>query len=134
MVLRGRAHHRRPADVDLLDAFVDACARVDRLAERIQVDDDQFERGDPELLEGLGVLGFPKVGEQVGVHPRMQGLDAAVEHLGESREFLHASDRDRFLGNGFAVDPVETISTPASASPRARSMSPVLSYTLINAR
>ena len=34
----------------------------------------------------------------------------------------------------FAVDPVETISTPASVSPRASSISPVLSYTLINAR
>ena len=34
----------------------------------------------------------------------------------------------------FAVDPVETISTPAAVRPWASSMSPVLSYTLINAR
>ncbi|WP_279581673.1 hypothetical protein [Fodinicola feengrottensis] len=33
-----------------------------------------------------------------------------------------------------AVDPVETICTPDSASPRASSTSPVLSYTLISAR
>jgi hypothetical protein len=33
-----------------------------------------------------------------------------------------------------AVDPVETISTPASASPRASSSRPVLSYTLTRAR
>ena len=33
-----------------------------------------------------------------------------------------------------AVEPVETMSTPASCRPRARSARPVLSYTLINAR
>ena len=33
-----------------------------------------------------------------------------------------------------AVDPVETISTPASCNPRARSTMPVLSYTEIRAR
>jgi len=34
----------------------------------------------------------------------------------------------------FAVDPVDTMATPASCRPRASSASPVLSYTLINAR
>ena len=85
VVLRRRAHHRRSADVDLLDALVDARAGLHRLAERIQVDHHQFERRDAELLERRGVLGLAQVGQQPGVHPRVQGLDPAVEHLRETR-------------------------------------------------
>ena len=44
MVLGGRPHHRRTADVDLLDALVLAGAGGDRLAERVEVDHDQVER------------------------------------------------------------------------------------------
>lgn len=101
MVFRGRPDHRRPADVDLLDALVDAGAGVDGLAERIQVDDDQFERRDAELFERRGVLGFAEIGEQAGVHPRVQRLDPAVEHLGEAGQLLHASHGNPFVGNGF---------------------------------
>ncbi len=100
MVLRGRPDHRRPADVDLFDALVDARAGVDGFAERIQVDDDQFERRDPELLERRGVLGFAQIGQQAGMHSRVQCLDPAVEHLGEAGQFFHARHRNPFVGNG----------------------------------
>ena len=100
MVFRGGPDHRRAADVDLLDAFVDAGTGFDGLAERIQVDDDEFERRDPELLERRGVLGFAQIGQQPGVHSRVQCLDPAVEHLGEAGQFLYGCHRNPFVGNG----------------------------------
>ena len=101
VVLGGGPHHRRPADVDLLDAFVDARAGFDGLAERIQVDHDELERRDAEFLEGRGVLGFAKIGQQAGMHARVQGLDPAVEHLGEAGQLLHGCHRNPLVGNGF---------------------------------
>ncbi len=79
-----------PADVDLLDAFVDIGAGVHGLGERVKVDHHQFERGDPELFERRGVLRLAQVCQQPGVHPRVQCLDPAVEHL---REAGHLFDR-----------------------------------------
>jgi hypothetical protein len=55
-VLCGRADHRRAADVDLLDRLVQAGSARDRLAERIQIHDDEVERLDPALAELLDVL------------------------------------------------------------------------------
>ena len=88
MVLRGGAHHRRAADVDLLDALVDVGAGVDGFGERIQVDDHEFERGDAEFGQRRNMFGFALIGEQAGMHVRVQGLDPAVEHLGEAGDLL----------------------------------------------
>ncbi len=49
VVLRRGAHHRRAADVDLLDALVGARAGGDGLAERVEVDHHQLEGRDAEL-------------------------------------------------------------------------------------
>jgi hypothetical protein len=81
--LRSRAPSR-PADVDLLDALVGRCTGGDRRGERVEVRDEQLERGDAELVELCRVFGTAGVGEQPGMHARVQGLDAAVEALGEA--------------------------------------------------
>ena len=73
--------------------------------------------------------GVEQVGEQAGVHARVQRLDPAAEDLGETGDVLDRGDRHPAAAIRAAVDPVETISTPASCSPRASSSSPVLSYT-----
>ena len=73
----------------------------DRLAERVQVHHDEVERLDAEFLERGGVFGFAKVGEQPGVHARVQGLDAAVEHLGKTGQLLHRRHRNTGARNGF---------------------------------
>ena len=73
----------------------------DRLAERIQVHHDQVERLDAEFLERGGVFGLAKVGEQPGVHARVQGLDATVEHLGKAGQLLHRCHRNTGARNGF---------------------------------
>jgi hypothetical protein len=97
VVLRGRAHHRGAADVDLLDALVRRRARGDGLRERVQVGDDQVERLHAEVGE-LGHVGLqPAVGEDARVHLGVQGLDPAVQALGEPGEVLDLRHRDAEL-------------------------------------
>ena len=48
-VLGGTSHHRRPADVDLLDALLRRSTGGDGVGERVEVGDQQLERLDPEL-------------------------------------------------------------------------------------
>ena len=105
MVLGRGAHHRRPADVDLLDALVLAGSGLDGLGERVQVDDDELEGGDAELVERSEMLGLAGVGQQAGVHPGVQGLHPAVEHLGEAGDVLDRSHRNTAVGNGFRGRP-----------------------------
>ena len=76
---------------------------LDRLGERVQVDDDEVERRDAELVERGDVLGLAGVGEQPGVHPRVQGLDPAVENLRESGDLLHGGDRNAARQQWFSL-------------------------------
>ena len=81
-------------------------------------------------MSELGQLGLVRregqVGQQARVHPRVQGLDPAVQALGEPGQLLHPVTGLPAAVIRAAV-PVETISTPAACSPEARSSSPVLS-------
>ena len=101
MVLRGGSHHRRAADVDLLDAFIDIGSRIHRLGEWIQVDDHQFERRDAEVLQRGDVLHLALIGKQACVHVRVQCLDPPVEHLGEAGDLFHRDDGNALVCNGF---------------------------------
>ena len=83
MVLGGGAHHRRSADVDLLDQLVDRDAGpAERGRERVEVDHDQLERGDAGRDQLPAVVGNAAIREEAAVDPRVEGLDTAVEHLG----------------------------------------------------
>src|SRR6185312_4870321 len=93
--------HRRPADVDLLDTLVDAGAGVDGLGERVEVDHHQLEGGDPEIGQRRNMFGFALIGEQTGVHVRMQRLHPAVEDLGEAGDLLDWRDGNTGARNGF---------------------------------
>ncbi|SHX03073.1 Uncharacterised protein [Mycobacteroides abscessus subsp. abscessus] len=101
VVLRRGADHRRATDVDLLDALVLGRARRHGLRERIQVHHDEFERLDTELIERGEVLGLAGVGQQAGVHTRVQSLDPAVQHLRETRDLFDGSHRNSLGSNGF---------------------------------
>jgi hypothetical protein len=51
VVFRGGTHHRRSADVDLLDRFLARHAGLgDRRLERVEVDHHEIDRGDAVLL------------------------------------------------------------------------------------
>ena len=47
------------------------------------------------------MFGFALIGEQAGMHVRVQGLDPAVEHLGEAGDLLDWRDRNTDACNGF---------------------------------
>ena len=93
VVLGRRADHGGAADVDLLDALVGAGPRGHGGGERVEVDHDQLERLDPEVGELGDVVGLAGVGEDAGVHPRVQRLDPALEALGEAGEVLDLGHR-----------------------------------------
>ena len=102
VVLRGRAHHRRAADVDLFDALVDARAGRDGLGERVQVDDDEVERCDAELTQLRQVVVLARVGEDARVHLGVQRLDATLEALGKTGQLLDGRHRDAETGDELA--------------------------------
>ena len=66
----------------------------DGLAERVEVGDHEVERLDAQLVELLDVGLQAAVGEDAGVHLRVQRLDPAVEALREAGQLLDLGDRD----------------------------------------
>ena len=99
VVLRRGPHHRRAADVDLLDALVGRGTRGHRLGERVEVDHHEVERRDAELVELRHVLRLAPVGQDAGVHGRVQRLHPAVEALGEAGHLLDRGHRDAGVGD-----------------------------------
>ena len=113
---------------------VDAAAGGGRL-ERVEVHAHEVDELDL-VLRGRGhVLRVVAQREQAGVELRVQRLDAPAHDLREAREVVDRADLEPGrLAARWAVPPVETSSTPSSASPRAKSTIPVLSETESSAR
>jgi hypothetical protein len=98
-VLRGRAHHARPADVDLLDEIVERHVGLRRgLHERVEVHDDEIDEADAVRPGGLEVLGVRATREDAAVHQRVQRLHAAVHHLGKLRDVGDVGHGETGLG------------------------------------
>ena len=98
MVLGGRAHHGRPADVDHLDDLVSGPGGIGSgLRERVQVDDHQVDGSDVVALQILDVLLVRSHGEDPGVDLRVQRLHATVEHFGEPGVVRYRRDVDPVL-------------------------------------
>ena len=100
MILRRGADQRRPADVDILDASCEIGAARDRRLERIEIDREQVDRRDRVLGERPLVLVVAAHGEQPAVNPRMQRLDAPIQHLGALRDLGDVGDLDPGLAQG----------------------------------
>jgi hypothetical protein len=127
VVLRRRTHHRGSADVDLLDAVVEAGSAGDGVGERVEVDDDEVERFDLELGQLLQVLGLRESARMPAWTRGWRVLTRPSRHSGNpvsSSTFVTAAPASAIFA---AVDPVDTIWTPAAWRPRASSSSPVLS-------
>ena len=94
-VLSGGAQHGGATDVDVLDGVREGDVGLgDGLLELIEVDDDEVDHADA-MLRGLGhVLLVIAAGKQAAVHLGVQGLDATIHHLGESRVLLDGDDVD----------------------------------------
>jgi hypothetical protein len=93
MVLGGGADHGRPADIDILDTGFEITALRDGLLERIEIDRQDIDRTDAVRLHGFGVRGIAAYRQQAAMHGRVQRLDAAVHHFGETGE---VSDVEHF--------------------------------------
>ena len=94
MVLGGRPDHRWAADVDLLDELVEADpGPLGGSGERIEVDDDQLERGDGRRDELAAMVRETTVRQDAGVDPRVKGLDSSVEHLRKAGNRRDVGDR-----------------------------------------
>jgi hypothetical protein len=106
VVLGRGADQGRPADVDVLDYLLVAhAAPCGGALEGIQVHDDQVDRGDAVLRQGLAVLLAGPHGQQSGEDRRMERLHPPVEDLRESRVVGDRADLDAGvaeLGRGAA--------------------------------
>jgi len=85
----GRAHHRRAADVDVLDHLVAGGALRHRLRERVEVHHDEVDRADAVFGHRRGVAGVVAQAEQPAVDRRVERLHPAVHHLGEAGVLGH---------------------------------------------
>ena len=123
VVLRGRADHRRAADVDVLDHLVVGRAALRGGAlERVEVHADQVDELDLLLLGGEHVVGVVAQREDARVELRVQRLDAAAHDLGEAGEVLdraHLQARLLELAGG-AAGGDELDAEPGEAARRSR--------------
>ena len=113
MVLRRGADHRGAADVDILDALLEAGALIDGGLERIEIDHQEVDRRDAVRLHRLRVLGIVADRQQSAMHLRMQGLDPAVHHFRKTGQLRNIRDlqsrgRDR-LGGAAGGDEVDAV-------------------------
>jgi hypothetical protein len=98
-VLGGAAHHGGAADVDVLDRVGQRATGLGHGGFKgVEVDHQQVDGVDAVLLERRHVLGQLAARQQAAVHLGVQGLDPAVEHLGELRDLGHLGHGQAFVG------------------------------------
>ena len=98
-VFRRGPDHRRPADVDVFDRIVERAAGLgNRLAKRIEIDDDQVDGRNAVGRQRGAVLGQIASRENAAVDLGMQRLDAAVQHFGKARVTPDVGDRHARVG------------------------------------
>ena len=135
VVLGGGADHRRAADVDVLDAVVVSRALRDRRLERIEVDHQQVDRPDAVRGHRRRVLLVVADRQQPAVHLRVQRLHPAVHHLGKAGQLRDVHHLEpgilQRLGGAAGGDQLDR---RGWTSPRAKSISPILSETESRAR
>ncbi len=92
-VLRSRADHGRPADIDVLDdLFLGNSAAPGYFLERVEAHDHHVDGLDALLLQSQHVLVVLAVGQQTGMDVRVQRLHPAAEDLGETGDVANAGN------------------------------------------
>jgi hypothetical protein len=124
VVLRRGPQHRGTTDVDHLDDLRVGRTGGDGPFERVEVDDDEVDRIDPELLELRDVVRVRAVGKDAGMHARVERLHASAEALGEAGEVGDLHDLDAGLtdrrGGRSGRDDAHTARPRARRRARAR--------------
>ncbi len=100
-VLGRRADEARPADVDLLDEIVEPNVRLGRSRhERVEIDGHEIDQADVVRRRGLEILGVMAPRENAAVDLGMEGLDAAVHHLGKAGDVRDIDDGEAGVCEG----------------------------------
>ena len=99
MVLGGGPHHGWSANVDLFHAGVEVCPGGHGLGEGVKVHNHQFEWRHPQIGQLCAMIRLAGVGEDPGMHVRMQSFHSPLQALGESRELVHRGHRNAQLSN-----------------------------------
>ena len=98
VILGRRAHHRGPADIDILDRGREAgVGFFHHLLEGIKVDYYQVDRFQVMLGHLAAMRRHVAPGQDTAVDPRMQGLDSSVQDLRKSSEFADRLDLETVL-------------------------------------
>jgi hypothetical protein len=93
VVLGRGAHHRRTADVDVLDGVVEGVRLRHRGDEGIQVDAYQVDVAHAMLVHRRDMFGQVAARQDAAVHLGMQRLDPAVEHFRKAGVFADVDHR-----------------------------------------
>ena len=93
VVLGRRSHHRRPADIDVLDHFIASGALGHGFAERVEVDHHQIDRTDIVFGHRGRVFGIVAHRQQAAVDFGVQRLDASVHHFGKAGQVRNVAHR-----------------------------------------
>ena len=98
-VILGRAaQHRRAADVDVLNGFLEMNVLLgDGLLKRIQVHHDEIDHVDAMGFRGGLVVGLVATREEAAMNLRMECLHAAFHHLGKAGVLAHLGDGQTFF-------------------------------------
>ena len=102
VILRRGAHHRRTPDVNVLHDQRRVCPARHGVGERIEVDDNQVKRLNPERIQLFHVGVVSSVGEDASVDRRVQRFNASVERFGKPRDLADFHDVDSRVSNGCA--------------------------------
>ena len=101
VVLRRAAQHRRAADVDVFNRFLQRHVRFgDGFAERIQVDHEQVDGLNIVFARLPLVPGVVTQMEQAAVDARMERLDAARKNLGKPGKIRQVAHGDASVAQG----------------------------------
>src|SRR5207245_8255148 len=86
MIFRRGAQHRRPADIDLLDRFIDSRALArDRLLERIEIHHNEIDRRDAKPSDVREMFAVVAVVKNRAEYARSERFHAAAEDLRGAR-------------------------------------------------
>ena len=84
VVFRSAAHHRWPANVDILDDFIARGAFGHCLRKGVKVNNYQVDCADVMRGHRGGMFGIIAHRQQTAMHHRMQCLHASVHHFGKA--------------------------------------------------
>ena len=84
VVFRSAAHHRWPANVDILNDFIARCAFGHCLRKGVKVNNYQVDCADVMRGHRGGMFGIIAHRQQTAMHHRMQCLHASVHHFGKA--------------------------------------------------